>query len=143
MRRAGRPTAVALRVATVTALMVLLGACSGEPAPSAELVAVPTQSPPPPFQLGPQACPAALLEGTLVRHEEAGLAVRADRNLPPTPVVWPHGWAARDVGGVRELLDADGRVVGREGDVVSAGGGAYAPRDWFHPCGPIDFRRAD
>ncbi len=103
---------------------------------------MPTQTPAPPLDLGPQACPAALLEGMLVRHDEAGLAVHGDPNFPATVVVWPHGWAAREVDGVRELLDANGRVVAREGDFVSAGGGSDSVRDWFHPCGEITFTPA-
>ena len=86
------------------------------------------------------ACPAALLEGTLVRHEQAGLAVQGDPNFPPTPVMWPHGWVARDMDDVRELLDADGRVVGREGDFVSAGGGMNLADTAFVPCGPPEIR---
>jgi hypothetical protein len=130
------------RLFVLAVLVAALGACAAGPAPPGELLPVPTQTPPPAIALGPEACPLALLEGRLVRHEELGVAVQGDPNFPPTIVVWPHGWAARDVDGTRELLDADGRVVAREGDLVSAGGGSYPPRDWFHPCGPIEFTPA-
>jgi hypothetical protein len=134
--------AVTGRILVLAVLVAALGACAATPAPAGELIPVPTQSPPPAIAIGPEACPTALLEGRLVRHEELGVAVQGDPNFPPSIVAWPHGWAARDVDGTRELLDADGRVVAREGDLVSAGGGSYPPRDWFHPCGPIEFTPA-
>jgi hypothetical protein len=125
------------------ALALLVAGCAAAPVPSSELVPVPTQSPPPFLDLGPRACPTALLEGVLVRHDEAGMAVQGDPNFPPTPVMWPHGWAARDVEGVRDLLDADGRVVGREGDFVSAGGGMNAANTAFVPCGTPEITPAE
>ena len=142
MRRPDRPSGMVRRFLPAFAVALAAAGCAVDPLPSGQPVAVPTQTPAPPLDLGPQACPAALLEGMLVRHDEAGLAVQGDPNFPATVVVWPHGWAARDVDGVRELLDADGRVVAREGDFVSAGGGSLPPRDWFHPCGPPDFAPA-
>jgi hypothetical protein len=142
MNRLGRPGAMIRRTVQSVALVLLLGGCGSEPAPSVDLVAVPTQTAPPLIDLGPLACPAALLEGVLVRHEEAGLAVQGDPNFPPTPVLWPHGWVARDMHDVRELLDAAGRVVGREGDFVSAGGGMNATDTAFVPCGPPEITPA-
>lgn len=127
-------------LASVGVAATVLVACSTEPQPSFDLVAVPTQSPGSLFEaFGPAGCPAALLEGTIVRHEEAGLAVDNDPNFPPAVVAWPHGWVARDLDGVRELLDGGGNVVAREGDHISAGGGFYPPNDRFHPCGEITF----
>ena len=134
-----RPAGMRTRVALVALAASVLAACAAEPQPSVELIAVPTQSPGPFLDLGPSGCPGALLEGTLVRHDEAGVAVEMDPNLPPAVVVWPHGWSARDVDGLRELLDDGGRAVAREGDRMSAGGGFYPPRDWFTPCGDITF----
>jgi hypothetical protein len=121
-------------------LVVVLAGCGGEPGPDAQLIAVPTQEPALP--LGPAGCPAALLEGTLVRHVEVGMAVQGDPLLPPSIVVWPHGYVARNVGGVRQLLDGNGAVVAREGDFFSAGGGFYPPDDRFIPCGGIELRPA-
>ena len=128
---------MALRLAA-SLVVTLLASCAGEPPDPSELVAVPTQTPGPLLDLGPSACPAALLEGTLVRDDAVGLAVQGDPLFPPSVVVWPHGGVARDVDGVRELLDAGGRVVGREGDRFSAGGGFHPPDDWFYPCGDIE-----
>ena len=137
-----------IRFTIVLGVALLASACDASPEPSGDggaragLVAVPTQEPRPPFEPEPQVCPMALLEGRLVPHPDFGVAVQGDPNFAPAVVVWPHGWTARDADGVRELLDADGNLVAREGDFVSAGGGAYPPRDWFHTCGPIEVRRA-
>ena len=130
----------AAAVSVVSILMLAAGAgCSAEPLPSWQLIGIPTQTAGPILDLGPRTCPLALLEGTLVRHAEAGLAVQGDALSEPRIVVWPHGWVARDAGDLRELLDEGGRVVAREGDLVSAGGGFVPPNDWFYPCGEITF----
>ncbi|MGH2427832.1 MAG: hypothetical protein ACRDGV_02925 [Candidatus Limnocylindria bacterium] len=125
------------RVTLVQAVAALLAAC-GDPGPesSVVLVPVPTQSPPPLFGIGPQACPGALLEGILVRHDEAGLAVEHADGISSV-VVWPHGYVARDAER-RELLHRSGHVVAREGDLIRAGGGFFPPNDAFHPCGDIE-----
>ena len=137
----------ALRLTIVLAVALTAAACAASPEASADdgpriaVIAVPTQEPRPAFEPEPQACPMALLEGRLVRHPEFGVGVQGDPDFPPAIAVWPHGWTARDVDGIRELLDADGNIVAREGDFVSAGGGSYPPRDWFRTCGPIEVRR--
>jgi hypothetical protein len=114
-----------------------LAGCSGAPVPSFELVPVPTQSAAPFPNLGPAECPGAVIQGALVSHDETGVAVDMGPNAPLVIIVWPHGWVARDVDGVRQLLDGAGRIAAREGDRVEAGGGFYPPRDWFHVCGEI------
>jgi len=137
MARTKAPPAVTLLLALV------LVACAEQPRFSFELIAVPTQSPGPFLVTGPQECPAALLEGTLITHDQAGLAVQNDDPLiPPSAVIWPNGWAARDIGSTRELLDGNGTVVAREGDRVRAGGGYGPPDDSFTPCGDITFTHA-
>ncbi len=49
-------------------------------------------------------------------------------------VVWPSGWVAWRINGQAMLVDRDGAVFGREGEVIEKelGGGAYA--DAFHVC---------
>ncbi len=122
-------------------LVLALTACGEQPdAATGVVVPVPTQEPQ--FPVGDVACPGALLEGTLVDHPGAGLAVQGDPLFPPYVVVWPHGWVAADVDGERLLLDGSGRIVARVGMTISAGGGFYPPNDAFHPCGEITFGAA-
>ncbi len=95
------------------------------------------------LSIPPAGCPAALLEGTLVRDGEDGLAVhQADVDVA-YPVAWPGGWSIRETDGVRHLVDAVGRQVGREGDRFSAGGGfSPGPDEVFQPCGGIEITPA-
>ncbi len=67
------------------------------------------------------ACNGALLAGTLVAHPEWGIAVRGDSGEQRT--IWPRGYVGRISGDGIELLDGNGRVIGRTGDRVEAGGG--------------------
>jgi hypothetical protein len=93
--------------------------------------------------LTPEACRTALLEGTLVRGDDGGLAVHnADVDVA-YPVSWPDDWSTRDVEGVRQIVDGGGRPVGREGDRFSAGGGfTSGPNEVFEPCGEIQITPA-
>jgi hypothetical protein len=134
-----KPRILHRHVVVLLALAAVVAGCSADATPPQGLIGIPTQSPGPILNLGPQECPLALLEGTLVRHDGAGFAVQGDPLFEPQIVVWPHGWFARDAGDVRELLDAGGHVVAREGDRFSAGGGFYPPDNGFRPCGGITF----
>ncbi len=127
-----------MRSLLAVGLLLWVAACGAQPeANPGSLVPVPTQEPQLP--VGELACPGALLEGTLVAHPDAGLAVQGDPLFEPSVVVWPHGWVAVDADGARHLLDGTGRRVARVGDRMSAGGGFFPPNDWFHPCGEIAF----
>ena len=117
----------------------LLASCAEAP-PPADLIAVPT-SPPTGFQIGPQACPAALLDGQLVADEEFGFAVTHADGFT-TPVTWPDGYVAR-AADRRELLDGSGRVVAREGDHVALGGGEGAVGPGFVVCGEFTVTQTD
>jgi len=87
----------------------------------------------------PMGCPAALLEGTLVRDADGGIGVLQPEVDVVYPVEWPNGWSVRDEAGVRQLVDGSGRVVGGEGDHFSAGGGfTPGPNEVFEPCGGIE-----
>jgi hypothetical protein len=117
----------------------ILSSCADSP-PPADFIAVPT-SPPTGFQIGPQACPAAQLEGELVADDEFGFAVTHADGFT-TPVTWPDGYVARDAER-RELLDGSGRVIAREGDQVALGGGESSVGPGFVVCGdfavtPVD-----
>jgi hypothetical protein len=93
--------------------------------------------------LTPEACPAALLEGTLVGDQNAGIAVHNAEVNATYPVAWPDGWSVRDMDGVRQLMDGS-RVVGEEGDRFSAGGGfTQGPDEIFQPCGAIQITAKD
>lgn len=81
-------------------------------------------------------CPLALLDGELLADDAGGLMVRHAEGFLTT-VVWPDGYTVRD-GEVRELLDPSGRVVAREGDHVSLGGGMDARDAAFVVCGPFE-----
>ena len=50
-------------------------------------------------------------------------------------IVWPSGWAAWRLDGQGELVDRDGTVVAREGDVIhDRFGGGGSDDDAFHVC---------
>ena len=123
----------------VVAITGLLASCADGP-PPADLIAIPT-SPPTGFQIGPQACPGALLEGKLIADDEFGFVVaHADGFV--SAVTWPNGYVARDAER-RELLDGDGRVVAHEGDLVALGGGESSVGPGFVVCGDFEVTPVD
>jgi len=121
------------------AFAALLASCADAP-PPADLIAVPT-APSTGIQIGPPACPGALLEGELVADEEFGFAVTQADGLT-TPVTWPDGYVARDAER-RQLLDGSGGVVAREGDHVALGGGEGAVGPGFVVCGDFEVTPVD
>jgi len=74
-------------------------------------------------------CPLALAGGTLVRDHRSGFALRNGDQVET--VSWPYGYSMVEVDGTAVLLDANGREVAREGDIVQATGGGGMP---FHAC---------
>ncbi len=83
----------------------------------------------------PEECPAALLEGELLRDDGDGFIVQHEDGFV-TPVVWPEGYSVRDAE-TRELVDLSGAVVAREGDFVALGGGMDPTDSAFIVCGPF------
>ena len=80
------------------------------------------------------ACPlAALLPGRVSVIDEA-LVLRSVDDGTPMDIVWPAGWAAWRRDGRAELVDRDGRVIGRVGDVVDGYGGGVGLDDRAHVC---------
>jgi hypothetical protein len=77
---------------------------------------------------------AALIEGTLVREEQSGVALRDPQGMV-RQVIWPNGYSARDDGGRLVVLDASGNVVAHEGDRVSIGGGEIDAMGTWLGCG--------
>ena len=113
-------------VAVAAGLMVAITGCT-------PLVPVPTQEPQPPGT--PQACMAALIAGTLVADVRWGIALDDPAGFV-REVVWPSGYAARDDGRLL-LLNEAGRVVAREGDQVTIGGGEIGSDGAWLGCGGL------
>ena len=80
-------------------------------------------------------CMMALMTGTLARNAETGLGV-AGPDAQSVGVEWPFGYAAGNELGKLVLVDASGRVLAREGDEISLGGGLGAD-DVFIACGGV------
>jgi hypothetical protein len=80
-------------------------------------------------------CPTALLSPVRVATEGDDLVVLLVATGEPVKVVWPSGWAAWRLGGRAELVDRDGSVIGREGDVLhDRFGGGEGADGAFHVC---------
>lgn len=83
----------------------------------------------PPFGETPGACPAALLEGNLIADGDSHLVVQPDRG-PRSRLRWPSGYVVRRAMERLEVLDPEGEVVAREGDMVALGGGQLGTDVW-------------
>ena len=82
-------------------------------------------------------CPAALLEGDLVR-DGATLVVRAE-NGDTTAVRWPFGYSVRADGDSLVVTDLFGAIKAREGDHVRLGGGMVGEaEEAFGVCGDYE-----
>jgi hypothetical protein len=107
-----------LRLALAFALTLSSAACQGTPF------------------LGPQECPMALLEGTLVEEPAGTLAV--DTTWGETVAVrWPDGVTVAQTEGGPVLVGFFGQTIAREGEFVSVGGGEFDGA--FQVCGEIRF----
>lgn len=80
------------------------------------------------------ACETALLAPARIAVAGDALVLVPESGGAPIKVVWPTGWAAWRRDGRAELVDRDGTVVGREGDVVQGFGGGTGVDDAFHVC---------
>ena len=80
-------------------------------------------------QLNPVGCPAALIEGQLIRDANAGSAIVAGDIL--MRIRWPIGYSGRRAAGEVEILDELGRAVARTGTHVRLGGGEMERGIWL------------
>jgi hypothetical protein len=116
----------------------LFGLLSGPVAPpGASPLPSPTPAAATPFPTpGGDACPTALLTGTLVHSELSGVAVETDASV--VRVLWPAGYGVRQEGPEWVLLDERARPLARTGDRVEVGGGFVGSGDdvWLG-CGGV------
>ncbi|HEX5590595.1 MAG TPA: hypothetical protein VFX65_09925 [Candidatus Limnocylindrales bacterium] len=102
----------------IAALLSLgLVAGCGEPAPTPQLVAITTEAAP------ASACMEALITGVLVPHAEWGIALQTPGTGELSRPVFPFGYRAAVDGGGIALVDEDGRLVARTGDLIRSSGG--------------------
>ena len=81
----------------------------------------------------------ALLGGRLVKSVASGLSVTSADGAS-TAVEWPFRYSAVEVAGRIQLLDETGKVVAREGDEITVGGG-FGNNLW-HACAPVTVTKA-
>lgn len=87
----------------------------------------------------PQACMDALMGGRLAKHAQSGLGITSADGTS-SAVEWPFRYSARVELGRVILVDETGRVVAREGDEITVGGG-FGNQFW-HACAPVTVTRA-
>jgi len=79
----------------------------------------------------------ALFEGVLRMDQQH--CIYLETGTGNTYAVWPAGWRATREGELLNLYDADGARVARDGDTISAGGGAHPVETYAgEPCLPED-----
>ena len=128
-------------------LGVAIAACSGSPAASPTAPAAsggPGAATSGVFAIRsaafePDACMDALMGGTLARHALTGLGI-SSADGTQSAVEWPFRYSARVEFGRVILLDETGRVVAREGDEITVGGG-FGNQFW-HACAPVTVTKA-
>jgi hypothetical protein len=123
---------------TVTVVLLMAGVVRLSPLwpgpptpPGATRLALATE----PAHLVPtMGCEAALLAPARIAVVGDALVLVPEAGGDPIRVVWPAGWAAWRVDGRAELVNRDGTVVGREGEIVSSFGGGVGSDGAFHVC---------
>jgi hypothetical protein len=80
-------------------------------------------------------CPTALLGPLRLAISGNDLIFLSAESGEPVEVVWPSGWVAWRIEGRALLVDRDGSVVGRQGEVIPAQfGGGIGADDAFKVC---------
>ena len=136
-----------VRLLAGSLLVISIAACSGAPAASPTPAASAT-----PGAAGsaaafalrtaavkPDACMDALMGGTLAKHAQSGLGI-SSADGSQSAVEWPFRYSARVEFGRVLLLDETGKVVAREGDEITVGGG-FGNQFW-HACAPVTVTKA-
>lgn len=82
----------------------------------------------------PQACMDALIGGKLAEHAQSGLGITS-ADGQQTAVEWPFRYSAWLVDGRIVLHDETGKLVAREGDEITVGGG-FGNQLWY-ACAPV------
>ena len=127
------------RLLALTLLLLVVAACASTPpdetpVPDPSLrageFAIPTIGPP--IGSTPDACPAALMTGTLVQLDDGSLGLASSEER--VRVRWPFGWRGA-TGTPVALVDATGTVVATVGQTVEVGGG-FIDDDWLG-CGGV------
>lgn len=80
-------------------------------------------------------CAAVLLGPVRVTTVGDDMVFVSAESGEPVNIVWPSGWAAWRLDGQAELVDRDGTVVAREGEIIrDRFGGGLGLGDDFHVC---------
>ena len=79
-------------------------------------------------------CQTALLLPARIAVQHNALVLVPEAGGEPIEVVWPSGWAAWRRDGRAELVDRNGTLIGREGDVIEGFGGGTGADNAFHVC---------
>jgi hypothetical protein len=89
----------------------------------------------PPHLIPNLGCPDAALGPVRIEDRAGELVVLSAETGEQIQVVWPSGWVAWSIDGQAMLVDRDGSIVVREGEVIESrlGGGVYADGA-FHIC---------
>lgn len=79
-------------------------------------------------------CAAALLGPVRVTTSDDNMIFVTTETGEPVGIMWPSGWAAWRIDGRGELVDRDGAVVAREGDIIHDRFGGGGGDGTFHVC---------
>ncbi|TAK02815.1 MAG: hypothetical protein EPO36_00900 [Chloroflexota bacterium] len=107
-----------IAAALAAALALGVGACGSEGPTPPQFVQVVTADRP------AQACMDALITGVLVPHAAWGIALQTPGTGELNRPIFPFGYSAVVNGDRLALLDEQGRLVARTGDLIQSGGGS-------------------